>query len=109
MKYILLTLGDMITPLTTGVRKLGASCDSMINMRQQFNCIYIYGYAQLRYVGHLRCNTNRYSYKYLIDGLVGSRLDYCNALLYDVSETMVNKLRRIQNTVRHAIINRSAY
>jgi len=36
--------------------------------------------------------------------VVGSRLDYCNSLLYGVSETNLNKLQRVQNSLAHIIL-----
>jgi hypothetical protein len=37
--------------------------------------------------------------------VVSSRLDYCNALLYGVSATNVNKLQRVQNTLARLVVN----
>jgi len=36
--------------------------------------------------------------------VVGSRLDYCNSLLHGVSETNLNKLQRVQNSLARIVL-----
>ena len=42
--------------------------------------------------------------KNIATAVVGSRLDYCNSLLYGVSETNLNKLQRVQNSLARIVL-----
>jgi len=42
--------------------------------------------------------------KNIATAIVGSRLDYCNSLLYGVSETNLNKLQRVQNSLARIVL-----
>ena len=35
----------------------------------------------------------------VVNAIVGSRIDYCNSLLYGVHNTYVKKLQRVQNSL----------
>jgi len=50
--------------------------------------------CQLRLV---RSSLNEESAKTLVHAFVSSRLDYCNSLLYGVSDELLHKLQVIQN------------
>ena len=45
----------------------------------------------------------------LANSLVSSKLDYCNSLYSGISQTNLNKLQRIQNSLAHVITNTSKY
>ena len=45
----------------------------------------------------------------LANSLVSSKLDYCNSLYSGISQTNLNKLQRIQNSLARAITNTSKY
>ena len=45
----------------------------------------------------------------LANSLVSSKLDYCNSLYSGISQTNLNKLQRIQNSLAHVIKNTSKY
>ena len=47
--------------------------------------------------------------KSLINGLVISQLDYCNALLCGLPRTILNTLHRVQNTAAHIVTRTSHY
>jgi len=42
--------------------------------------------------------------KNIATAVVGSRFDYCNSLLYGVSETNLNKLQRVQNSLASIVL-----
>jgi len=86
-----------ITPMNT-VRNLGVIFDSALNMEQQLNNICRAGYQQLRNIGHIRRYLTSDASKSLVNWIIISPLDYCNALLNELSQTSINKLQHIQNT-----------
>ena len=45
----------------------------------------------------------------LANSLVSSKLDYCNSLYSGISQTNLNKLQRIQNSLARVITNTSKY
>ena len=44
-----------------------------------------------------------------MNGLVTSRLDYCNALLYGLPKALTHKLQRVQNTAAHIVTRTSQH
>ena len=66
-------------------------------------------FAQLRNIGLIRQYLTSYATKSLINGLVTSRLDYCNALLYGVPQTLMHKLQRVQNCAARIVTRRSRF
>ena len=102
-------IGDAeITP-TSSVKNLGVIFDTSMAMEQQINSICRSGYAQLRNIGHIRRYLTNSATKSLVSGLVTSRMDYCNSLLYGLPNTLINKLQNIQNTAARVITRTSKY
>jgi len=81
--------------------------DSNMTIIQQVASIRRSGYAQLRSIGRIRRYLSKYATKSLVHGLVMSRLDYSNALIHGLSDTMISKLQRVQNTAAR-IVTRTA-
>ena len=52
---------------------------------------------KLRQLRLVRSSLNEESAKTLVHAFVSSRLDYCNSLLYGVSDELLHKLQVIQN------------
>ena len=94
---------------STNVRNLGAFLDSEMNMEKHINSVCRSGYGQLRQIGHIRKYLNADATKSLVNSLVTSRMDYCNALLYGVPKTALNRLQSLQNTAARIITRRSHY
>jgi len=107
MKNVTVCFGDInITPVNT-VRNLGLIFDSALNMEQQLNNICRAGYHQLRNIGDIRRYLTSDASKSLVNGLIISRLDYCNALLNELPQTSINKLQHIQNTAARIVTRTS--
>ena len=47
--------------------------------------------------------------KILVDSLLTSHLDYCNSLLYNASDYVINKLKCVQNQAAKLILNLSRF
>jgi hypothetical protein len=56
------------------------------------------GYHQLRNIGHIWRYLTSDANKSLVNELITSRLDYCNALLNGLPQASINKLELIHNT-----------
>ena len=92
----------------TNVRNFGAFLDSEMNMEKHINSVCRSGYGQIRQIGHIIKYLNADATKSLVNYLITSPMDYCNALLYGVLKTTLNRLQCIQNTAAR-IITRSRY
>jgi hypothetical protein len=94
---------------SSSVRNLGAFLDSNMKMEKHVNSVCRNTYAQLRQIGHIRQYLTTNATKSLINSLVISRLDYCNALLYGIPKLSINKLQNVQNTAARIISRISKY
>ena len=83
--------------------------ESAINMEQHLNSVCRSGYYHLRNIGHIRRYLTNDATQSLVNGLVASRLDYCNALLSGLHQTSINKLQRVQNTAARIVTRTSRY
>jgi len=45
----------------------------------------------------------------LVHAFVRSRIDYCNSLLYGISDYNINRLQQIQNSAAHIVTNTRKY
>ena len=80
-------VGNSVIRSTKCVRNLGTLLDSNLDMEQQVNSVCKSAYAQLRSIGHIRPYLSNDATKTLVNSLVTSRLDYCNAMLTGVPNT----------------------
>ena len=95
--------GESLLQSTDRVRNLGAIFSPSMEMEYQINSVYRSAYFHLRNIGHIRRYLTFNATKSLFNALVTSRLDYCNALLIGVPNTVLSKLQRVQNTAARII------
>ena len=100
--------GEDIKP-SKCVRNLGAFLDSKMSMEKHINSVCRSGYGQLRQIGHIRQYLNSDATQSLVNSLVTSRLDYCNAPLHGVPKVSLNRLQNLQNTAARIITRTSRY
>ena len=103
MDTISVNVGNSKIESISCVRNLGVMFDSTMSMEQQVNALCRSGYGQLRKIGRIRRYLSSEATKSLVNGLVTSRIDYCNALLHGLPNTLINKLQRVQNTAARII------
>jgi hypothetical protein len=60
-------------------------------------------YYQLHNIGSIRKYLSRDVAAQLIHSFVTSRLDYCNSLLYGISDKSLKRLRKVQNTAARIV------
>jgi hypothetical protein len=90
-------LGDNNVEIVTSVRDLGVTLDSKLQFHQHVNEVVRSSYFQLHKIARVRKYLTHDATKSLVHGLVLSRLDYCNVVLYGLPDILVNKLQRVQN------------
>lgn len=101
--------GDTQIPSASCVRNLGVIFDRSLSMEKHVNAICRSAYAQLRNISHIRKYLTNAATQSMVNGLVTSRLDYCNALLYGLPNTLLDKLQRVQNTAARIITRTSRH
>jgi hypothetical protein len=92
-----LQIGDTIVPSKPHVRDLGVTLDQNMTMERHVNAVCRSAYSQLRNISRIRRYLTTDATRALIHALVTSRIDYCNALLYGLPRTLLNKLQHVQN------------
>ena len=107
MKDVSVKVGDCLITSTSSVKNLGVIFDSCMSMEQQVNSVSRSGYYQLRNIGHIRRYLTNNATKSLVNGLVTSRLDYCNVLLCGMPQTTLNKLQQVQNRAARIVTRTS--
>ena len=106
---ISVTVGDSDIEPSSCVRKLGAWLDSRMDMERHVNSVCKSCFGQIRQIGRIRKYLTLDATKSLVNSLVTSRLDYCNALLSDVPKTTLNKLQNVQNTATRVVTKTPRY
>ena len=77
--------------------------DGGLNFRKHISLVCRYCYYHIRDLRRLRrCLPSEVS-KTIATGLVSSKLDYCNGLLYNVTNRELNRLQRVQNCLARVV------
>ena len=96
--YCHLTFGGNVVTSSECVKNLGVYFDKTLSMNQQVSSVSKSYFYQIRNIGRIRPYITENACKTLVCSLVTSRLDYCNALLYGLPASVIQRLQRIQNT-----------
>jgi hypothetical protein len=83
---------------TTEVRDLGVILDHHLTFKTQVNAICKSAYYSLTTIGRIRNYLSDQDCERLVHASISSKMDYCNAILYGLPATEINKLQRLQNT-----------
>ena len=94
---------------STTVSNLGVHFDSQLTMRDHVTATCCSCFFQLRQLRVIRSSLTTDAAKTLAQAFVGGRLDYCNSLLYGVSEDLLRRLQSIQNAAARFITGARKY
>ena len=108
-----LSLSNDTIPVSSSARNLGfmkpssltLTCLSLIKSTLYPNLVIFISETSVEFVNLLPLSTATA----LANSLVSSKLDYCNSLYSGISQTNLNKLQRIQNSLARVITNTSKY
>jgi len=92
-----ITVGSRYINSFISVRNLGLTLDNTLGMEKQVNFIYKSCYYQIRNIGLIGKYINDETCSTLVQTLIISRLDYGNALLYNIPLSLTNLLQQAQN------------
>ena len=79
------------------VKNLGFYLDSTLSFRDQIMTLKSKCFHKLRNLAKMKTFLNQHQMQTLIQALVVSALDYCNALYFGIDSHLLNQLQKIQN------------
>ena len=91
-------LGNRLVPADT-VKNLGVKFDSCLNMSKQVSITISSCYYHIKDLRRIRRHLTKSVAITLCNALVGSKIDYCNALYYGINDKLMQRLQRVQNTL----------
>ncbi len=92
-----LRVGEATVTPVDSVRNLGVIFDSNLSMDDHITNVSRAACLSLRNIGLIRKHINKPVAELLIHAYITSRLDMCNALLFNLSKSQLNRLQRKQN------------
>ena len=101
---ISMNLGDSVIKPAPKVKNLGVYLDQHLTMEAQVRQIEKACYFQINNIYRIRKFLTLDSCKSLVQALVTSRIDYCNALLYGVPDKPIMKrLKKVQHSAARLV------
>ena len=100
--------GMSVAPVSS-VRNLGVMFDSALSMEDHVISVARSCNMHLRNLGRVRKSITEETTKFLVHGLVTSRLDYCNSLLFGLPDSTLNRLQRVQNRAARMVTRTKLY
>ena len=91
------------------IKNLGVTLDPTLSFDAHVSAVCKASHYHIRALRHIRRTLSTDIAKTVACAIVGSRLDYCNSLLYLVSNKNINKLQHAQNTAARVVLNRPRF
>ena len=99
--------GHELRPVDS-VRNLGTICDKNLLMVEQVSKVCRAASFALYKIGQIRRYLNEKLTERLVHSLVMCHIDNCNALLYNLPETQLNRIQKIQNSAARLVTRSSS-
>ena len=96
-------LGSSTIATVETARNLGVTMDRFLTMSKHVSNICKAACFALRKIGTLRQFLSQAATENLVHALIMPRIDFCNSLLYSLSDTQISKLQRIQNSAARLV------
>ena len=109
MPSISIRMGECTITPTRSVHNLGAHFDSRMNMKEFIIKKCRACQLQLHKIARIRTYLSKDTCSCIIQGLVTSKLDYANCLLYGVNKVSLRKLQIVQNSAACVILKMRKY
>ncbi len=99
-----LVLGDStVVSRSSAARNLGVTFDSSLSFTSHINSVCKISHYNIRDIYRIRHLLPKPVLIQLANALVSSRLDYCNSLLFGITNSNMQKLQRVQNSLVRVI------
>lgn len=99
-----MTICDSSIQLSDSVKNLGFFLDNHLEMTTHVRRLAQSANYQLRRIGSIRRFLTKDSATTLVCALILSRMDYCNSLLYNCHDYLLNNLQIIQNSAARMVL-----
>lgn len=109
LSFDTITVCNEIITSVPCVRNLGIHLDQELKMNMHVSAVVKSAYFQIRKLRSVNKFLSRKSMKALVQCFVISRLDYCNSLLYGISEELLDKLQKVQNAAARLVYGLRKY
>ena len=98
-----IVIPDTVIGVSDSCRNLGVMLDSIMSMSSQISSICKSVWYQLRNLGFIRKYLTRSAAEKIVNALISYRLDFGNALLYNLPQTKLAKIQRLQNAAARIV------
>ena len=102
---ISLKLGELSIQRSTSIKNLGVTFDDSLTMHSQINTICKSVNFLIRNIWRIRRFITTEACHHIVRGLVLSRLDYANSLLFGAREADLTRLQRLQNKAARLVLS----
>ena len=99
-----LDIGDGHVEVRDKIKILGIHLDPTLSMKAQVKSLMKTSNFHIPALRHVRRGLTFESAEMIALGLVTSRLDYCNSLLYGTSKANIGRLQRVQNDLARVLL-----
>ena len=93
----------------TSVKNLGVLIDNNLSMENHITKTCSAAFYHIYNINHMRKYLNRSHTEKIVHALITSKLDYCNSLLFGLSNSQLQKLQRVQNAAARIITGTGKY
>ena len=98
-----IAIANATMPVSTQVKSLGVILDSTLSFPSHINNVSRIAFFHLRNISRLHHALTQHSTEVLVNALVTSRIDYCNAILVGIPSKLINRLQLVQNAAARII------
>lgn len=100
-----LAVSDVVIPFVAKPKVLGVTLDSHLSFDDHITGVVRACNYHLRALHHIRHLIDREAANTMACSIVCSRLDYCNSVLYGVTDANIGRLQRVQNSLARVVYN----
>jgi hypothetical protein len=102
-------IGDVDVDARPSAQNLGCVWDQAMDMEAHVSRVCTVCYFHLHNLSAIRGSLTREAAEKLVHAFVTSRLDSCNAILFNLPKSLISKLQRVQNTAARIVTRASRY
>ena len=98
-----INFGNVCLPVSNQAKSLGVTFDERLTLKKHVSDVCRSCYFHLHNIARIRRCLDRHTAETVVHALITSRLDYCNSVLYGVSEGLLQRLQMVQNSAARIV------